>query len=78
MFPQKPLRLIKLDIEGGEKALFETAASGLTSVDFVFAELHDRILPGCTAAFAAFSQDRFVFNFGGEKFLSAARGAANG
>lgn len=69
-FDDQPVGLLKLDIEGGEKELFEKAAPVLTEVYAIFVELHDRILPGCEAAFLAFSKDRIQLNFGGEKYLS--------
>lgn len=68
--PGREIGLLKLDIEGGEKALFEQDAAELKCIPAIFVELHDRIVEGCTAAFDAFSQDRQVRNFGGEKFLS--------
>jgi FkbM family methyltransferase len=74
LFPDKELRLLKLDIEGGEKALFEQPESGLAEIEFIFVELHDRILPGCEQAFRKFSEMRIVLNFGGEKYLSVFRG----
>jgi FkbM family methyltransferase len=44
--------LFKLDIEGAEKALFESGESEwLRKVDVLAIELHDRYLPGCSAAF---------------------------
>jgi hypothetical protein len=44
--------LLKLDIEGAEKELFENhACSGwLARTRAVIVELHDRFKPGCTAA----------------------------
>lgn len=72
-FPDKPIGLMKLDIEGAEKALFEQAGSDLHMVPVIFAELHERIIAGCEAAFHDFSKDRKVERFGGEKFISVAR-----
>jgi len=44
--------LLKLDIEGAEKELFEdnTSADWLTRTHALIVELHDRFKPGCTAA----------------------------
>ena len=54
--------ILKIDIEGGEKEIFEHADGWIDRVDVVVAELHDRICPGCTAAFEratrAFDQRR--------------------
>lgn len=69
-YPDQPIGILKLDIEGAEKALFENAQEQLNSIPVIFAELHDFFLEGCEAAFRAFSSDRKIENFGGEKFLS--------
>ncbi len=69
-FPDKALGILKLDIEGAEKALFETAPEQFRDIPVIFAELHDFFIPGCEAAFHSFAPDRRVENFGGEKFLS--------
>lgn len=61
---------VKLDIEGAEQEIFVHSAAALGAAQFVFVELHDRIVPGCTEAFLAFSADRWVIRFQGEKYLS--------
>ncbi len=66
----RPIGILKMDIEGGEKPLLEEAGPELSAVFAVFVELHDRIVPGCTDAFRRFSANRIVSNFGGEKYLS--------
>jgi FkbM family methyltransferase len=43
--------ILKLDIEGGEKEVLDASSNWLDKIDLVVAELHDRITPGCTAAF---------------------------
>lgn len=73
-FGNRPIGLLKLDIEGAEKDLFERDAETLEDVYAIFVELHDRILPGCDAAFLAFSKHRVRRNFGGEKYLSIRAG----
>lgn len=72
-FPGKPVGIVKMDIEGGEHALFESRDPTLEAADAVFIELHDRIVPGCTDLFRAFSRNRWLLNAGGEKFLSLRR-----
>ena len=42
---------MKIDIEGGEKELFEHAVGWIGRVDVLAVEMHDRICPGCTEAF---------------------------
>jgi FkbM family methyltransferase len=64
------IELLKLDIEGAELALFRNCPEDLARADAVFAELHDKIVDGCKAAFLAFSHDRWVVKAEGEKYLS--------
>ena len=66
--------LIKLDIEGGEYSLFENDIEFLKSIPVVFAELHDRIVPGCTKKFFDFSNDRILIKDKGEKYISIKKG----
>lgn len=69
-FPGKPVGIVKMDIEGGEHILFQRHDATLEAAEAVFVELHDRIVPGCTELFRAFSRDRWLLNAGGEKLLS--------
>lgn len=69
-FPGKSIGLVKLDIEGGERPIFQNPSSVLCSVPAVFVELHDRVVPGCSDAFEAFNAGRWVVRAGGEKYLS--------
>jgi FkbM family methyltransferase len=70
MFPGREIGLIKLDIEGGEYELLKNPSEVLRNTPVIFAELHDRIVSGCSEAFMAFSQNRWVVDVGGEKLLS--------
>jgi FkbM family methyltransferase len=45
--------LLKLDIEGAEKELFQHAEAWTERVDAIVIELHDRFKLGCSASFAA-------------------------
>jgi FkbM family methyltransferase len=71
-YPGQEIGLIKLDIEGGEKVLFEECAEDLSKIPLIFVELHDRIVSGCSEAFDHLSKNRAVHTFGGEKYLSSA------
>ena len=64
--------LLKLDIEGGELSLLEQDMESLKNIHAVFAELHDRIVPGCKKKFFEFSEGRILIK-GEEKFLSVKR-----
>lgn len=66
----KDIGLVKLDIEGGEKALFDSNDIALKSAKAIFAELHDRIVPGCTDSFQKFNVGRKISKPGREKYLA--------
>jgi hypothetical protein len=64
--------LLKLDIEGSEKELFEDPAKKwwLSRTRAVIVELHDRFKPGCTAAVeAALAGQNFIRTQRGENIL---------
>jgi len=42
--------VVKLDVEGAEKAVFEGDLGWLESVQLLLVETHDRFVPGCTEA----------------------------
>jgi FkbM family methyltransferase len=52
--------LLKVDIEGAEKEVFEACDSWIASVGVCMVELHDSIKPGCVKAF-----DRATADFAG-------------
>jgi FkbM family methyltransferase len=69
--------LLKLDIEGGERDLFDGEPSWLEITRVIVAELHDRIVPGCRNAFDRATRSRLPPQDSGEKVLSVqARGDA--
>jgi FkbM family methyltransferase len=43
--------VLKLDIEGAEKAVLENSEDWITSVSVIYAELHERFVPGTLRAF---------------------------
>lgn len=43
--------LLKIDIEGSEKEVFENSGDWMPKVGAVMVELHDHLKPGCTIAF---------------------------
>lgn len=65
--------LLKLDIEGGEMSLLQNDMETMQSIGVVFAELHDRIVPGCVEKYFDFSRDRILIKHEGEKYLSVSR-----
>jgi hypothetical protein len=62
--PQQRCDLLKVDIEGAEKEVFQKAASWINSIQSIVIELHDRYKPGCSKA--VFTQTQ---PFQGEKWL---------
>src|SRR5262245_64744534 len=61
--------LLKIDIEGAEKDLFENPCQYLRNSRVILVELHDRITAGCEAAFLGFASTRKNIQQG-EKMLS--------
>lgn len=62
---RKRIDLLKIDIEGAEKELFEAAdTTWLGRVDHLVIELHDWMRPGCSAAFyralVPYAFDQFI------------------
>ncbi|GFO55064.1 hypothetical protein GMSM_20710 [Geomonas sp. Red276] len=66
-FGLERIDILKIDIEGGEKEVFEASASWIDKVDVVAAELHDRITMGCDRAFYLATKDFLRFDKHGEK-----------
>lgn len=50
-FPQGRVDLLKVDVEGAEKEVFECSAAWIENIDAIVIELHDRYKPGCSRAF---------------------------
>jgi FkbM family methyltransferase len=70
-FGASGIDFLKLDIEGAEHDLLMGQPPWLEATRVVFAELHERIVPGCEAVFAAATADRKnSADDGGEKILS--------
>lgn len=62
--------ILKVDIEGGEADLFGQSAEWVDKVEAICVELHDRIKPGCTAAWQSATTGRTNGKLGGEKYFS--------
>jgi FkbM family methyltransferase len=63
----REIDLLKVDIEGGEKAVFESSGPWINKVRIITVELHDRICAGCTDAFATATAHFKRVGKGGEK-----------
>jgi FkbM family methyltransferase len=53
MFDTDRIDILKIDVEGAEKEIFAHSDAWIDHVRVIFAELHDRLRPGCTDAFEA-------------------------
>ena len=62
--------LLKLDIEGAEKAVLESSGGWMDRTEIVIAELHEAIAPGTEAAFARATAGRTNTRLNGEKVMS--------
>lgn len=45
------ISILKMDIEGAEREVFENSSAWLARVDAMIVELHDRMKPGCSRSF---------------------------
>jgi Methyltransferase FkbM domain len=43
--------LLKIDVEGSEKEIFDNSEAWISSVDVICVELHDRFKAGCSRSF---------------------------
>jgi FkbM family methyltransferase len=50
-FELKKIDLLKVDIEGSEKEVFDAADSWIAAIDAICVELHDRFKVGCSESF---------------------------
>ncbi|MBA2500668.1 MAG: FkbM family methyltransferase [Chitinophagaceae bacterium] len=66
----KTVDLLKIDVEGAEKEIFEKNTDWLPKVKMIALELHDRFKPGCAdAVFAATGKYNFTFYLQGENHI---------
>jgi len=62
--------ILKIDIEGSEKELFESNYDWMDKVNCIFIELHDRFKEGCTDSFNnAISNKNFSVDNNGENII---------
>lgn len=63
--------ILKLDIEGGEKKVLEDSHNWVDKVRVFVAELHDRIVPGCSDVFEIATGAFKLKNKRGEKVFAS-------
>ncbi len=70
-FHLSKIDLLKIDVEGAEKEIFETGVSEwLPKTKMILVELHDRMKPGCSKAFfKALERENFAVLVSGENLL---------
>jgi FkbM family methyltransferase len=71
-FGASGIGVLKLDIEGGERALFSADTGWIANTEAICIELHDRIVDGCSDKFKEVTQGRRNIKMQGEKYLSLA------
>jgi len=71
------ISLLKMDIEGAEKEVFESASDWIEKVDVVIVELHDRLKAGCETAFQKATNEMPVKFVRGENHIAARKGLIN-
>ena len=64
------LFLLKLDVEGAEVEILTASAGWIGCTDIIIAELHEHLVPGADAAFAAATAGRANTRLPGEKVMS--------
>ncbi len=62
--------ILKMDIEGSEKKVFENAEDWINKVGIITVELHERICIGCLEAFNHATRDFIRFEKNGEKITA--------
>jgi FkbM family methyltransferase len=58
--------ILKIDIEGSEKEVFESSEKWIDRIGMIMAELHDILKPGCTVAFQEATTSFQKESFNGE------------
>ncbi len=67
---KKKISILKLDIEGSEKMIFENDKDLLKDIDIIIVELHRKIHQDIDKIFFSFAKDRYNFSFDSEKIVS--------
>ena len=67
---KKKISILKLDIEGSEKMIFENDVNILNDIDIIIVELHKKIYQDIEKIFFSFAKDRYNISFESEKLVS--------
>jgi len=67
---KKKISILKLDVEGSEKMIFENDKDLLKDIDIIIVELHRKIHQDIDKIFFSFAKDRYNFSFDSEKIVS--------
>lgn len=66
--PEK-IDILKIDIEGGEKALFERNTDWMAQADNIFIEFHEYLVLGCSKTLLSVTKGDFFLRKRGENYL---------
>ena len=64
-----PIAILKMDIEGGEKSIFDSSSRLLETIPIIICELHERIAPGVTESVSRFLTKHHSIQQHGEKVV---------
>ena len=67
---KKKISILKLDIEGSEKMIFENDKDILNDINIIIVELHRKINQDIEEVFFSFAKDRLNFSLGVDKIVS--------
>ncbi len=67
---KKKISILKLDIEGSEKMIFENDQNILKDIEIIIVELHKKIHHDIDEIFFSFARDRYNFSLGSDKIIS--------
>ena len=67
---EKKISILKLDIEGSEKMIFENDVNILSDIDIIIVELHKKINQDIEKIFFSFAKDRWNLSLDSEKLVS--------
>jgi FkbM family methyltransferase len=62
--------ILKLDIEGGEKNIFENCKNDINEINTIIVELHERIIINCLKSFKEACKNKIIKKMSYEKYIA--------